>query len=63
MMKKEIQNNYNTIYLLFFIIELVNIAENMNLLEHDVEENKKSFILYVILFVLIPVNPHSIPVN
>lgn len=62
-MKKEIQNNYNTIYLLFFIIELVNIAENMNLSEHDVEENKKSFILYVILFVLIPVNPHSIPVN
>lgn len=51
-MKKEIQNNYNNIYLLFFIIEVVNIAENMNLSENYVEENRNysSCICYIICF-------------
>lgn len=51
-MKKEIQNNYNNIYLLFFIIEVVNIAENMNLSESYVEENRNhsSCVCYIICF-------------
>lgn len=51
-MKKEIQNNYNNIYLLFFIIEVVNIAENMNLSKSYVEENRNhlSCICYIICF-------------
>lgn len=47
--KEEIQNN-NDIYLLFFIIEVVNIAENMNFSENYVEESKNnsSYVDYTI---------------
>lgn len=37
--KEEIQNN-NDVHLLLFIIEVVNMAENMNFSENYVEESK-----------------------